>query len=144
MTSSSAGISSNVQMNQRNHKAPKFQGCVLLWICLMPAHTSTSSCEPGSLGTKQTNNVRWCKTQQEVVHLTTSTNSTQQNHHMTHKLQSNTTSSTSAVLLTNVCVTSNMHVYSVSSSRFFLNFSLFLFTSLNSVSSFCSCSCYTK
>lgn len=53
MTSSSAGISSNIQMNQRNHKAPKFQGCVLLWICLMPVHTSTSSCEPGSLGTKR-------------------------------------------------------------------------------------------
>lgn len=47
---------------------------------------------------------------------------------------------TSTFRLTKVFVTLSMWVYSTSSSRFFLSFSLFLVTSLSSTSSFCSCS----
>lgn len=48
--------------------------------------------------------------------------------------------STSTFRLTNFFVTLSMCVYSISSSKFFLSFSLFLVTSLSSTSSFCSCS----
>lgn len=47
---------------------------------------------------------------------------------------------TSTFRLRKVFVTLSMWVYSTSSSRFFLSFSLFLVTSLSSTSSFCSCS----
>ena len=50
------------------------------------------------------------------------------------------TASTSTLRVTKVLVTRSMWVYSISSSRFFLSFSLFLVTSLSSTSSFRNCS----
>lgn len=129
--SHSVGLSSKFQtIQQRGHKAP---------LRYVPRHSPAG--EPGRqarqlLSARHSNSVRCC----EAQHKTRTSLDLQ-----TAQLQKclttrNSTSNTSDVLLTNLCVTSNIYMYSVSSNKFFLSFSLFFVTSLNSVSSFCNCS----